>query len=678
MRTSDLAQNQILKALLVFVGILMMFTACDQSQKGVDKLENINVLNYLGAPDSIKDRSMLVFSDQGAWFGYSLPEPQQFAPGFCGPFIMTQENGVWVSPNLTRFHMLDKEGEYILDYENIEIMLESHPSYLLLVMNSGDFEVEQKLVFISASTAVIRTKVTNNSILDQEFIPSFGGKIFIEGMQFKKEDGDLILVSDKSEAVGMLQFPIPGFESRTDDSTYVVQYPHMSLAPGATAEFMVSHSFIFPWQDYVKELLLINEASEGSEVIFNAHYKRKNDQLDSLFVQLRPEFQQPIYKLLLSKAALTLQNNWRSPAGELRFAGCFPSYHYKWFHGFWAWDSWKHSAALARFFPELAMSQVLAMYDFMDDKGFIADCIYRDTTIEKHNYRNTKPPLSAWAIWEVYKNTANREFVAEVYDHMILQHEWWYKYRDHDQDGICEYGSTDGTLIAAKWESGMDNAVRFDDSKILKNSEGAWSLDQESVDLNAYLYAEKLFIVKLAKVMNNSIDQEKYKAAAEILKAKINSQFWDEEDGWYYDTKIDGSKFIKAMGPEGWIPLWAEVATPEMAEKVKNTMMDEDKFLTEVPFGTLSADHPKYKPYRGYWRGPVWLDQAYFGVEALRNYGFDEEAYTAAMMLMHNADGVLEPGKSIRENYHPLTGQGLEARNFSWSAAHYILLLTDK
>ena len=39
MRTSDLAQNQILKALLVFVGILMMFTACDQSQKGVDKLE---------------------------------------------------------------------------------------------------------------------------------------------------------------------------------------------------------------------------------------------------------------------------------------------------------------------------------------------------------------------------------------------------------------------------------------------------------------------------------------------------------------------------------------------------------------------------------------------------------------------------------------------------------------
>ena len=43
-------------------------------------------------------------------------------------------------------------------------------------------------------------------------------------------------------------------------------------------------------------------------------------------------------------------------------------------------------------------------------------------------------------------------------------HNWWYRDRDHDQDGICEYGSTDGSLIAAMWESGMDNAVRFDDA----------------------------------------------------------------------------------------------------------------------------------------------------------------------------------------------------------------------
>ena len=58
-------------------------------------------------------------------------------------------------------------------------------------------------------------------------------------------------------------------------------------------------------------------------------------------------------------------------------------------------------------------------------------------------------------------------------------------------------GSTDGTLIAAKWESGMDNAIRFGNAEILQTSETAYSLNQESVDLNAYLYAEKLYLAKL-------------------------------------------------------------------------------------------------------------------------------------------------------------------------------------
>ena len=117
-----------------------------------------------------------------------------------------------------------------------------------------------------------------------------------------------------------------------------------------------------------------------------------------------------------------------------------------------------------------------------------------NTSIEPHNYRDTKPPLSAWAVVEIFKKDNDLNFVKEMYPKLKKYHEWWYVKRDHDMDGLCEYGSTDGSLIAAKWESGMDNAIRFDDSKIMKNEEGAYSLDQESIDLNAYLYAEKLYL----------------------------------------------------------------------------------------------------------------------------------------------------------------------------------------
>ena len=98
---------------------------------------------------------------------------------------------------------------------------------------------------------------------------------------------------------------------------------------------------------------------------------------------------------------------------------------------------------------------------------------FRDTTIEAHNYRDTKPPLATWAVAKIFEKDKDLKFVEEMYPKLKLYHEWWYNKRDHDKDGLCEYGSTDGSLVAAKWESGMDNAIRFDDSKILKNEEGA-------------------------------------------------------------------------------------------------------------------------------------------------------------------------------------------------------------
>ena len=44
----------------------------------------------------------------------------------------------------------------------------------------------------------------------------------------------------------------------------------------------------------------------------------------------------------------------------------------------------------------------------------------------------------------------------------------------------------------------MDNAIRFDRSSMVSNGVGAWSLNQESVDLNAYLAYEYRLLKELA------------------------------------------------------------------------------------------------------------------------------------------------------------------------------------
>lgn len=71
--------------------------------------------------------------------------------------------------------------------------------------------------------------------------------------------------------------------------------------------------------------------------------------------------------------------------------------------GFWAWDSWKHAAALPILLPELAKNQIRAMFDYQLDNGMIIDCIYTD--IRENNARDSKPPLAAWAVDRVFEET---------------------------------------------------------------------------------------------------------------------------------------------------------------------------------------------------------------------------------------------------------------------------------
>jgi len=667
--------NKVVKHIVVLV--LVLSFSCSKSKEVVSiKYENLaksrNVLDYSGTPNSKFDRKMLVFSDQGAWFGYGYPNSSESFGGFTGPFLMTQENGTWSSKNLSQLSVTSNSET--IQWESPKII--SHNSHLEQQYDNGDLLLNQKLVFISGHTAAIKTVILNNSEHEIQLVTKWNNNSTLtESLEFSSSQNELIINSIKSEAIGHIIFPV-GQNVALIESNYVSTTDSFSLKPNQSKEITIFQAFIFPEYSWEKEKDLISNISFDS--ILASRQSEKEDQLSKLVNKLKENFKDSIYEQVLSKAHLTLQNNWRIPAGEIKHAGLFPSYHYAGFHGFWSWDSWKHAVGLSYYNTDLAKKQMKVMFDFQKEDGFIVDCVYRDNLIEKHNYRDTKPPLSAWAVVQIFEKDQDLEFVKYMYPKLKKYHEWWYNKRDHDQDGLCEYGSTDGSLIAAKWESGMDNAIRFDDSEILKNEEDAYSLDQESVDLNAYLYAEKLYLAKLAEALKLPNDKEKFSYEAENLKTVIQSQFFDEQDGWFYDTTLDGKTFIKGEGSEGWTALWAKAATQEQAEAVKNRMMNPAKFFTKIPFQTMSADHPKFDPLKGYWRGPNWLDQAYFGVRGLKNYGFNDDAHKATVQILKGAEGLLDKGTSIRENYHPLTGEGLHAKNFSWSAAHIIMLLLEE
>ena len=619
-----------------------------------------NAIYLQNSPNSSVDEGLNVFFDLGSWMGFSLSSDST-STGFSGPYLLGLEHGVWASKQLVNFDVISTNGKSLLT--NLKSSEQNYlPGKLENQLHFENFDLKSKLVFTSEKSVLISTTITNTQIEDLIFTPHWKGEFFDRFTSLEKNNPHIKAPLESEQSIYII--PLQKSNINTDSTAYTIALKRSTLKPGESTSLSIEIQY-HPDQRKTQEPLKENDVLktiEANQIRWDRYLELANQKGLS-----------KAEKLILTKSISTLINNWRSPAGALKHDGLFPSYHYKWFQGFWSWDSWKHAVALVKIEPELAKNQIRAMYDYQNKEGMIADCIYRDTSIEAHNWRDTKPPLSAWAIWEVFEETRDTAFLHELYPKLVRYHRWWYKYRDYDKDGLCEYGSTDGSLIAAKWESGMDNAIRFDNCKIVEGS--SFSMNTESVDLNSYLAKEKEYLSKMAKVLKRP-EHKKWNKESIILSDRIRKDFFDEKTGYFFDIDAESGQFLNdALGPEGWTPVWCEIATKEQASSVVNHILDNNKFNTKVPLPTIDVSHPAFDPLKGYWRGPVWLDQVWFGIDGLKKYGFNKEALFLTNKVKQNCEGLTIPGESIRENYHPLTGQGINAEHFSWSAAHLILLL---
>lgn len=618
-----------------------------------------NVLDVKQKVSDSRNIEHSLFSDLGAWHGYALPEKPEDYGSFIGPLVMDLE-GRWLANTLCKLQIME-DGK-LIDLSLSKPAQTYLPGILQQSFSLEGLLIEQELIFVSNRSARIRTSITNQSSYKRKLSVSFSGEAIGEVLPKQVTNG-ISFQQNGMENTFVLQFEEPQTIIVTGKH-YATQAQEAIIESGKSLKYTNRQSYFLEMEEM---------QTDSSTVLFEEELKQNEERWNGYLQRYFASSQKVSSdkQKLAVKSIVTLLTNWRSSGKDLRHAGVFPSVNYQGFYGVWSWDSWKQASGLAFFHPSLAKDNIRCMFDYMDEHGMIADCIY--TEKNENNWRDTKPPLAAWAVWNVYEQTNDADFVKELYPRLSQYHQWWYQKRDHDKNGLCEYGSTDGTRIAAAWESGMDNAVRFDSAVMMKNDDKAWSLNQESVDLNAYLYAEKLYMAKLSDVIKAG-DAQRWRSDAVVLLPLIRQSFYSKEKGYYYDRRLGTGNLIPIEGPEAWICLWAGVATSAEAKSVVRTMRNEKKFNTKVPMPTLTASHPMFDPHNGYWRGPVWLDQFYFGIEGLYNYGYTELGTLLTNKLLTNAEGLLTE-QPICENYHPLTGKCLNAKNFSWSAAHVLLLL---
>lgn len=634
--------------IILLTAVVAGFTAaCNPASENIPtgkRYEFNNILDIAYTPDTLT-RCRGWFTDAGSWMGFTLPQKDHWVNGFCGPFSLDMNRRQWMAQSAVTVGYADQANVIFTPDSTCYF-----PGELYLSASSEEGKIIQRLNFLDASTALLR-------------IHSDAGKeLSLTASQWGKEiqvqtDQNTVIARHPSGEIVALTFT-PDVSVKGTDNNY------QAKINGSKHDTYVAISFYTGEKELSaglqKAQLALSNPQEG--------LKANKERWEGYLTKILRKDMKPEYDRIAVKAVVTLISNWRTHRGGLLHEGIVPSHAAYYFVGFWAWDTWRFSAALAKFDPELAKDNIRAMFDYQQPDGMIIDCIYTDPA--ENNARDSKPPLVSWAVDEIFTHTNDTAFISEMYPQLMAYYKWWYNKRDHNRNGMCEYGSTDGTLEAAAWESGMDNAIRFDDAKMLKNNgaEDAWSMDQESVDLNAYLALECKLLKKFASILGVTFDGPDY-------SSQVADYFFDKEKGFFFDRRLKDGSFIQEPGCEAYTPLWTEVATADQVKAMLPLLTDTAKFSTYIPFPTVAADNPKYNP-RGYWRGPIWLDQTYFAIRGLRNYGYNKMADEYTLQVFDRLQGLKE-GAPIHENYGTHTGELLKAPHFSWSSSHLLMLYDD-
>ncbi|MGI9279888.1 MAG: MGH1-like glycoside hydrolase domain-containing protein [Endozoicomonas sp.] len=501
-----------------------------------------------------------------------------------------------------------------------------------------------------------------------------------------------------------------------------------------------THSYLFSAEEISREKAFIDEVFQSPETYISKteqrwqRYLQQTLQTGKLHSSDINRLAVKCIETLMGNwrsPAGAIKHSGLTPSNSFRwFNGLWPWDSWKMVRAMASLDPWLAKASIDAVFDYQIQTDDPVR---PQDEGMLIDTIFFNQSCERKpsvqespsehgfdsenwNERNSKPSLASWAVEAVFEALYKEHpeqaagWFQGLFPKLCRYHFWWYRNRRPPENPLVAYGATLhpenlfskdslSVRIACSWESGMDNAARFgfidDDTdhtidewpsqiKTVKdkhNNTSGYILDQVSVDINSYLCQEKQILSRFATKLGQTAIARDFAVQARWLEPVICSQFYDEISGFFYDRSLTDSNKEKPLltsrgrGPEGWTPLFTGLATDRQASAVIKNMLDEKEFNTPVPLGTAARSNPAYNP-EAYWRGRVWLDQLYFGLVAIKNYGYHKEASILAHKLLKNAKG-LTGNQPIRENYNPETGEMQGATNFGWSAAHLLLLYQE-
>ncbi|MND82111.1 Glucosidase YgjK precursor [compost metagenome] len=500
-----------------------------------------NVINRSGAPHYMLDydfdehQRFNPFFDLGAWHGHLLPNGPEGMGGFPGPALLTEEYINFMANNFDRLSLY-KNGEKV----RFSMTAYSIPGALIQRLTAPGITVKLTLRFATARTSLLETQITSDTPLELVWDGELLEKYYAKEQKpqspptieqaFPDYTRQLLPTKDGLRVTfGRVRAASQLMTSGESEYQIHKSLPQQTTVNGhrfiakatisGSTTFYTTYSHLLTAAEVQQEQSKIASILTDPQRYMSASAQRWENYLDQGLSN--PHATQTQERVAV-KAIETLNANWRGATGAMKFDSVTPSVTGRWFSGnqTWPWDTWKQAYAMAHFNPNVAKDNIRAVFAFQIqpddplrpwDAGFIPDLIAYNPSPERGgdgsnwNERNTKPSLAAWAVMEVYNTTGDKQWLAEMYPKLVAYHDWWLRNRDHNGNGVPEYGATrdkahntpDGQMlftvkrgqhqqklaglnnynrvvrsgrfdsieipaqVAASWESGRDDAAAF-------------------------------------------------------------------------------------------------------------------------------------------------------------------------------------------------------------------------
>ncbi|MEU3624921.1 hypothetical protein BS329_01585 [Amycolatopsis coloradensis] len=419
------------------------------------------------------------------------------------------------------------------------------------------------------------------------------------------------------------------------------------------------------------------------------------------------------------RAGHVLLANWRGQS-TVPAAGLYPHQ--------WSWDSAFIALGLRHLSPLRAQRELEALFGAQWPDGRVPHIVF-DRIVPAVAYfpgpefwrseRETgprhpatsgliQPPVHALAAWKTFLAdpglARTRGFLPRLYPRLRA----WHAYLT----GRRAFGSRGLVSIVHPWESGMDNSPAWDvplsrvrpvppDRFTRRDLGHAREAERPTDDdygryvrlaaayrdhgyadelsrhafavedplTNALLAASEQAMSEIAAEVG--ADPEPHAAELERLREALVNGLFDGGDGVFHAHDVHSGLPLRSGSIAGLTPL--VVPGLPVADAVVKTALGDRFRLGETGLPpSFDLTDPLFEAHR-YWRGAVWFNIGWLLWHGLRLHGATEVAATVRNALLTAADNA-----GFREYVDPLTGSGHGVRDFSWTAAVVLDLLTQR